>query len=583
MTTPFALSKLPTVLGGSGVLDTPQVLALLQAYPLPTDGRRFTYGTAGFRQAADADLAAVVLRTGLCAAARSLQAGGLAVGVMITASHNDASYNGVKIADAHGGMMAAEGEAMALEICNQGDGATAVAWMQAYYTAASSSDHAIIPVVHVGRDTRSHSPAYRQRLVDMLTAVGGRVVDHGVCSTPMLHHGVLHANAVAYLPALIPPRPNVAGYLDLVAYSYLALVGTAAGSSTGSSSPLPALVVDCACGVGMPGLAALVVTLEGLGMPAGRILATNGPGSGPLNEGCGSEHVQKEQEPPQWYEGPPADTSYCASLDGDADRIVFFASTASDGLCLLDGDKITLLFCQFIQEQLATLAPYLQNTKIRLGVVQTAYANGASTSVLQALVGRENVLIAKTGVKHVHHAAHENFDIGVYFEANGHGTILFGPHFYQAVASLVVPPTATAAATALKRLQLLPALVNQAVGDSLSDLLLVDAILRLQNRSLADWHALYTDLPSRQSKVKVPDRTAIETNANETQCLAPAGLQGELQTAMTAVQGRAFVRPSGTEDVVRVYAEAPTQVAADALAKQAEAIIQKYTSATSKI
>lgn len=29
-----------------------------------------------------------------------------------------------------------------------------------------------------------------------------------------------------------------------------------------------------------------------------------------------------------------------------------------------------------------------------------------------------------TGVKHLHHKAQE-FDIGIYFEANGHGTVLF--------------------------------------------------------------------------------------------------------------------------------------------------------------
>ena len=29
-----------------------------------------------------------------------------------------------------------------------------------------------------------------------------------------------------------------------------------------------------------------------------------------------------------------------------------------------------------------------------------------------------------TGVKHLHHKALE-FDVGVYFEANGHGTVLF--------------------------------------------------------------------------------------------------------------------------------------------------------------
>lgn len=34
------------------------------------------------------------------------------------------------------------------------------------------------------------------------------------------------------------------------------------------------------------------------------------------------------------------------------------------------------------------------------------------------------IAVAKTGVKFVHHEA-EKYDIGVYFEANGHGTVLF--------------------------------------------------------------------------------------------------------------------------------------------------------------
>lgn len=34
------------------------------------------------------------------------------------------------------------------------------------------------------------------------------------------------------------------------------------------------------------------------------------------------------------------------------------------------------------------------------------------------------VYCTKTGVKHLHHKAQE-FDIGVYFEANGHGTVSF--------------------------------------------------------------------------------------------------------------------------------------------------------------
>ena len=45
------------------------------------------------------------------------------------------------------------------------------------------------------------------------------------------------------------------------------------------------------------------------------------------------------------------------------------------------------------------------------------------------------------------------------------------------------------------------------------------------------------------------------------QCTAPAGLQAAIDVIVAETpQGRSFVRPSGTEDVVRVYAEAATKV-----------------------
>ena len=55
-------------------------------------------------------------------------------------------------------------------------------------------------------------------------------------------------------------------------------------------------------------------------------------------------------------------------------------------------------------------------------MVQTAYANGSSTSYLRTK--GIPVVCVPTGVKHLHKKA-EDFDVGVYFEANGHGTVLF--------------------------------------------------------------------------------------------------------------------------------------------------------------
>lgn len=41
-------------------------------------------------------------------------------------------------------------------------------------------------------------------------------------------------------------------------------------------------------------------------------------------------------------------------------------------------------------------------------------------------------------------------------------------------------------------------------------------------------------------------------------------------------KGRCFIRPSGTEDVVRVYAEALNQEAADDLAKSVVRLVEQY-------
>ncbi|KDD75421.1 hypothetical protein H632_c692p0, partial [Helicosporidium sp. ATCC 50920] len=56
----------------------------------------------------------------------------------------------------------------------------------------------------------------------------------------------------------------------------------------------------------------------------------------------------------------------------------------------------------------------------------------------------------------------------------------------------------------------------------------------------------------------------------------PAALQQRVDALLARIPGsRAFVRPSGTEDVVRVYAEAPTQEAADALAKDVGSVVKE--------
>lgn len=79
-------------------------------------GVKVSYGTAGFREDASI-LSSTVYRVGILAALRSLKTQSV-IGVMITASHNKVSDNGVKIADPNGGMLSQHWEPFADKLAN---------------------------------------------------------------------------------------------------------------------------------------------------------------------------------------------------------------------------------------------------------------------------------------------------------------------------------------------------------------------------------------------------------------------------------------------------------------------------------
>jgi len=210
----------------------------------------------------------------------------------------------------------------------------------------------------------------------------------------------------------------------------------------------------------------------------------------------------------------------------------------------------------------------LSKEKASIGIVQTAYANGSSTKFIEDTL-KLPVFCVPTGVKHLHKKAHE-LDIGVYFEANGHGTVLFSDHLKEEISSeLSKKKGSPEHLMALKRLKTFINLVNETIGDALADLLIVETILLAKNWTVENWDQLYSDLPYRQLKVSVKDRSVITTTDAERRCVTPAGLQERIDALVGKYNSaRAFVRPSGTEDIVRVLAEADTAEAADKLANE---------------
>ncbi len=258
------------------------------------------------------------------------------------------------------------------------------------------------------------------------------------------------------------------------------------------------------------------------------------------------------------------------SYDGDADRLIYYWVDPESGFFMLDGDRISSLAASFLSDLVR--AANLEGD-LRIGVVQTAYANGASTNYITEHL-RLPVVCTPTGVKHLHHAANR-FDVGVYFEANGHGTVLFSADAIHAFQT--TEPKSPAQKDALETLLAVSDLINQTVGDAMSDMLMVEVILAHKAWSLRDWALTYNDLPNRLVRVEVQDKDVFETTDAERQLSKPAGAQDEIdQCVRKYTKARAFARASGTENACRVYAEAAMRIEADELAKQVARIVSHY-------
>uniref|UniRef100_A0A669EB56 Phosphoacetylglucosamine mutase n=1 Tax=Oreochromis niloticus TaxID=8128 RepID=A0A669EB56_ORENI len=512
-----------------------EVLKQSALHPKPA-GLVLQYGTSGFRTNAK-QLDHIMFRMGLLATLRSKKTKAT-IGVMVTASHNPEEDNGVKLIDPMGEMVTQDWEEHATQLANadQEDLLTALKNI-IEKEAINMSQEAN---VFVGKDTRSSSASLSQAVLDGVSALGGHSKDYGLVTTPQLHYMVCCQNTQGKYG-----EATVEGYYTKFCQAFIQLTKNTSNRTDDQKH----LCLDGANGIG----ALKVREMESHLKKELQISLNNDGSKGRLNHQCGADYVKVQQKPPTGIKINPGER--CCSFDGDADRIVYYYTDSEGTFHLLDGDKMATLISTFLKELLTQAG-----LDLKIAVVQTAYANGSSTHYLENTM-KVLVRCTKTGVKHLHHVAQE-FDVGVYFEANGHGTVLFSKAAEEKIQQLAedtnVNDKRKKAALLLRNTI---NVINQTVGDAISDMLLIEAILAIKGMTIQQWDTIYTDLPNRQLKVKVADRRVIDTTDAERRAVTPAGLQEAIDNLVKKYrQARSFVRPSGTEDVVRVYAEADTQV-----------------------
>lgn len=436
----------------------------------------FKYGTSGFRfhhSVIESIAVKIGNAVGLLSAHYHIP-----YGIMVTASHNPHEDNGVKIINSEGEMINIAEETIITDYVNGKN-------------LNSFRDNMKVPEIFIGYDTRKSSPKICNLIISGILDINqeSTIHNHSLVTTPQLHYVMYGQNkqCVSYIDNLNNIVQDIYN-LDIVC--------------------------DCANGIGTKVLQELQSNIERM-----KLINTDTENHILLNNKSGSDYVVNQQCIPS---KDISTNKLCASLDGDADRIVFYYQEHNH-FHLLNGDRISALIAFYI-------ANVLEDTS-NVAVIHTGYSNNAFLEFIHSLGIR--TACTATGVKHLHAEA-LNYDISIYFESNGHGTVLFNKSYPE-----------------LSKLQ---KFFHPTIGDGIMDMFAVLFILQETGLTKEKWTNFYTEYPYTLFKVKVADKNDFMTTENELRLIKPDKLQDYVDS-LCGNGTHAFIRPSGTENCLRVYIE----------------------------
>lgn len=480
------------------------------------------YGTAGYRLNTP-DLNNVVCRASLIACIRSATFAGKHIGLYITASHNPIEYNGIKFIDFNGNMLDETWEMASDELvnCHDQDFNSIINKILRQNSIFNGINNSIRGNVIIGRDTRDSGVQLTKNIREVLESYRCNIFDYGLVSCPEMHFLIRKCNESNKIV-------EKSVYIDHLYNNFLGL-RKLTGIDMGFG-------IDTANGVGASKINDILERDKEFSVDV-----LNDPKHGILNKECGADFVKVHRMAPKLKN---TDHVLCASFDGDVDRLILYTQESK----ILDGDAQCVFIAELIKKELEkeALSP-------EIGIVLSHYSNMGAMNYLRGCGFK--VVLAQTGVKNFVREARK-YDIGIYFEPNGHGSVVFSKRFLEKIESL--------ANTSI--LKILTQMFDPCVGDALANFLVLKATLK----SLSDL-TKYKENHSRQLTVKIKDKNVIKVDQDN--CVLEPDIQKKIDEQVLRFKGRAFVRPSGTEDLVRVFAECPDQMNCDKLALNVAEIV----------
>jgi phosphoacetylglucosamine mutase len=537
----------------------------------------FTYGTSGFRYDAT-EMKPISLRVGLFMDYLAKYFYPQALGIVISASHNPKEDNGLKLINPEGEMLDWKFESCMDKFINCEDLDKAFTELTTeidrVHDGQKPSEQGII---FIARDTRKSGPELHDAITRFATS---KYVDFGELSTPILYFLVAHYNEHREEYNNNPTVELAEAYFKTIKDGFQYNMDRYYKKKRFNT------ILDCANGVG----AKMIENFRDTDLfkKYQTQLIYNSDWEN-LNVDCGADWVHKYSKATSEFKKIPEHdglNNVCFVLDGDADRSVFYLRKSPDSNEFLigDGNRICVLFARVLahfrtklqenRDQFDTsVVDEICNSKV--GVVYTAYSNSAYVQYAQDVL-KLGAEIAKTGVKFVHAKAKLN-DIGIYFESNGHGTIIYKHKMLEllkkASASAKTPEAKLIAEDFLNYLTG----QNNVNGDAISNVLLILSSIEILDIDIHEIFTCYIDNLALTSKVSLRDRTLLKSTEDERILAKPEDIQPQVDIIMKDYPGYiGFVRGSGTEDVCRIYVEGKEEAKLKELESRLKKLISEH-------
>jgi phosphoacetylglucosamine mutase len=223
----------------------------------PKPDCKLSYGTAGFRTNANL-LQSTVFRCGVLMALRSLKTSSV-TGICITASHNPAPDNGVKLVDPSGEMLSQDYEGFADELANAETSEALVGVVKRFIeTEGIDMGQAERGKVLLAFDTRPSGGPLAEDAAAGAGSLGVSVELLGMMTTPQLHWAVMRRNQGL--------ESSEDAYYKHIAGAF----GRLSGPTFSTGQERRKLHVDCANGVGALKLEKLKPYVVRLGLDLSR-------------------------------------------------------------------------------------------------------------------------------------------------------------------------------------------------------------------------------------------------------------------------------------------------------------------------